>query len=256
MKEFITKTAWLMVPPRPYSAFHICFTAMGFLAAVLAAYVLSRKKDRTFFIRLLFFCGIILAVSELYKQLFLYYVVNQETYDWWYFPFQLCSLPIYFCLLLPLVKNRKLQLIMLTFMQDFNLLGGVMALAEPSGLLHPYWFLTLHGLTWHILLIFIGLFIGFSHESDSSLTGYIRTLPLFFICCGIATLINVTARPLGQADMFYISPYYPNNQVVFYDISQKLGILPGNLIYLLSILIGGLIFHMIFARVFHGKSRR
>ena len=129
--------------------------------------------------------------------IFLYYVVNQEKYDWWYFPFQLCSLPMYFCLLLPLVKNRKLQLIILTFMQDFNLLGGIMALAEPSGLLHPYWFLTMHGLLWHILLIFIGLFIGFSHESDSSFTGYIRTLPLFLLCCGIATLINVTARPLG-----------------------------------------------------------
>ena len=233
MKEFIIKTAWMMVPPQPYSAFHICITAAGFLIAVLAAYVLSRKMERTFFIRL-----------------FLYYVVNQEKYDWWYFPFQLCSLPMYFCLLLPLVKNRKLQLIILTFMQDFNLLGGIMALAEPSGLLHPYWFLTMHGLLWHILLIFIGLFIGFSHESDSSFTGYVRTLPLFLLCCGIATLINVTARPLGQADMFYISPYYPNNQAVFYTISQKIGVLPGNIIYLLSICIGGLLFHMIFARLF------
>ena len=133
-----------MVPPQPYSAFHICITAAGFLIAVLAAYVLSRKMERTFFIRLLFFCGVILTASEIYKQLFLYYVVNQEKYDWWYFPFQLCSLPMYFCLLLPLVKNRRLQLIILTFMQDFNLLGGIMALAEPSGLLHPYWFLTMH----------------------------------------------------------------------------------------------------------------
>ena len=99
MKEFIIKTAWPMVPPRPYSPFHICIMAAGFLAAVLAAYFLSRKTERKFFIRLLFFCGVILAASEIYKQLFLYYVVNQEQYDWWYFPFQLCSLPMYFCLL-------------------------------------------------------------------------------------------------------------------------------------------------------------
>ncbi len=54
MKEFIIKTAWPMVPPRPYSAFHICIMAAGFLAAVLAAYFLSRKTERKFFIRLLF----------------------------------------------------------------------------------------------------------------------------------------------------------------------------------------------------------
>lgn len=49
MKEFIIKTAWPMVPPRPYSAFHICIMAAGFLAAVLAAYFLSRKTERKFF---------------------------------------------------------------------------------------------------------------------------------------------------------------------------------------------------------------
>ena len=74
MKEFIIKTAWMMVPPQPYSAFHICITAVGFLIAVLAAYVLSRKMERKFFIRLLFFCGVILTASEIYKQLFLYYL--------------------------------------------------------------------------------------------------------------------------------------------------------------------------------------
>ena len=126
-----------MVPPQPYSAFHICITAVGFLIAVLAAYVLSRKMERKFFIRLLFFCGVILTASEIYKQLFLYYVVNQEKYDWWYFPFQLCSLPMYFCLLLPLVKNRKLQLIILTFMQDFNLLGVLWLWRSPPAFFIP-----------------------------------------------------------------------------------------------------------------------
>lgn len=256
MKEFMIKTAWIMEPPQPYSAFHICFTAVGIIIAVLAAYGFSRRTERINSTRLLFFCGLLLAASELYKQFFLYYVVNRETYDWWYFPFQLCSLPIYFCLLLPLLKNRELKVIVLTFMQDFNLLGGIMALAEPSGLLHPYWFLTLHGLTWHILLIFIGLFIGFSHESDLSLTGYVKTLPLFAVCCSIAAIINVSAKPLGQADMFYISPYYPNNQVVFYDISQRLGIIPGHALYLCSICLGGLLFHLIFMRLFQQSLKR
>lgn len=254
MEDWLIKTAWPMTPPLPFSAFHICFSLFGLSAAFTLAW-LCRRLPQAYRVRLLFFLGILLALSECYKQMFLYYIVNGRKYDWWYFPFQLCSLPMYFCLLLPLVKNRRLQLIILTFMQDFNLLGGIMALAEPSGLLHPYWFLTLHGLLWHILLIFIGLLIGFSHESDSSFTGYVSTLPLFLICCGIATLINVTAKPLGQADMFYISPYYPNNQAVFYTISQKLGVLPGNIIYLLSICTGGLLFHMIFARLFRHAAR-
>ena len=106
MKEFIIKTAWMMVPPQPYSAFHICITAVGFLIAVLAAYVLSRKMERKFFIRLLFFCGVILTASEIYKQLFLYYVVNQEKYDWWYFPVSAVQSSHVF---LPAPASRKKQ---------------------------------------------------------------------------------------------------------------------------------------------------
>lgn len=51
------------------------------------------SKDKSLWIMNL--CGIILAFGELYKQLFLYVIVNHGKYDWWYFPFQLCSTPMY-----------------------------------------------------------------------------------------------------------------------------------------------------------------
>lgn len=243
MRAFLEHSAWAMNTPQPYSLFHLCFMVFGILAAALGAWLLARQTENQWFIPILFVCGIILTASEAYKQLFLYYVVNNGTYDWWYFPFQLCSLPMYFCLILPLVRNQRFAAVLLTFMQDFNLLGGIMALAEPSGLFHPYWLLTLHGLIWHILLIFIGLYIGFSRRADESVGGYVKTLPLLFLCCGIAALINVTAKPLGQADMFYISPYYPNNQAIFSAIAGKLGITAGNLIYVFSICVGGFLCH-------------
>lgn len=250
MKVFLEKTAWTMTTPVPYSLFHIAFVAVGLIVAVFLSYYTAQKlkKRRIFF--LLFFCGFFLAATESWKQLFLYYVVNDQVYNWWYFPFQLCSLPMYFCLLLPFVRSKSKQTVFCTFMQDFNLLGGIMALAEPSGLFHPYWLLTLHGLIWHLVLIYIGLVIAFSHLSDTTLMGFVRTLPLFLICCLIASVINRTAKPLGQADMFYISPYYPSAQIVFHDIAIKFGVLAGNLVYLFAVCLGGLLFHIIFNR-FH-----
>lgn len=249
MKNWILKTAWPMTPPAPYSLFHLGFSIAGILVAIAAAYKLSHTVNAKTFYKILFFCGVFLTTSEIYKQFFLYYVVNSETYDWWYFPFQLCSLPMYFCLLLPLIRAERLRLILCTFMQDFNLLGGIMALAEPSGLMHPYWFLTIHGLLWHITLIFIGLLIGFHRQSDRSIKGYFNTLPLFAVCCVIASLINVTAHPLGRADMFYISPYYPSGQVVFHQIALQFGVLAGNVTYLFAICLGGLLCHICFTRL-------
>ncbi|MEY8355754.1 hypothetical protein AALB39_20680 [Lachnospiraceae bacterium 54-53] len=255
MKDILEKTAWPMTPPAPYSLFHILFIAIGLAAVVLAAYYTTRRIKSIRLPRLLFFCGVLLASTECWKQLFLYYVVNQQTYDWWYFPFQLCSLPMYFCLVLPLVSSGSQRTVLCTFMQDFNLLGGIMALAEPSGLFHPYWFLTLHGLVWHLLLIYIGLVIAFSRLSDTTFWGFMRTLPLFFVCCIIASIINRTAKPLGQADMFYISPYYPSAQIVFHEIALTYGIPIGNAVYLFATCLGGFIFHVIFGK-FHLLSAR
>ena len=76
-----------------------------------------------------------------------------------------------------------------------------------------------------------------------------RTLPLFFLCCAIATAINLLAPGQGRADMFYISPYYPITQPVFHEIALWAGILPGNLIYLASVCLGGFLVHLAFRRL-------
>ena len=271
MKNWLQKTAWPMVPPVPYSAFHILFAVIGILCAVFLAWKLRRLKNKTYY-QVLFLCGAILALSELYKQFFLYYIVSQGRYDWWYFPFQLCSIPMYLCLLLPLFRGNAFGRVLSTFVQDFGLLGGVMALAEPSGLFHSYWTLTLHGLLWHLMLIFISLFITFadrqspvtpaarSHSHDAHtcdahtpgshpensreplLLSYLQMLPLFAVFCLIATFINTLTH--GAADMFYISPYYPVTQIVFDKISLRLGTGIGIMIYLLSVCLGGFLCHL------------
>ncbi len=257
--DWLRATAWPMDMPRPYSAFHIAVCGLGvvfafWLARLLAVKLPNRRKKTSACgrsdpasCRILFLCGVLLAAGEVYKQLFLYFVVY-GTYNWWYFPFQLCSIPMYLCLLLPvLCRQETLFRTVCTFLQDFGLLGGVMALAEPSGLLHPYWTLTMHGLLWHIMLIFIGLFLAFSQIPFRTPGGYLRTLPMLGAFCLIATAINVSTG--GAADMFYISPYYPVTQVVFHELSLRLGTGAGILIYMLSLCIGGFLFHMLAARL-------
>ena len=147
-----------MTPPRPYGPFHLLFTAAGAGAAVWLSALLSRPQKSPGLSRLLFLCGLVLAVCEGFKQGFLYFVENNHTYDWWYFPFQLCSVPMYLGLLLPAANSvPRLRSVFTVFIQDYGLLGGIMALLEPSGLMHPYWLMTIHGFLWHFILIFMGL---------------------------------------------------------------------------------------------------
>lgn len=252
LQRFFQASAWPMQTPAPYSPFHLTLTALGVLIAVQAARKLAATRATIKSGRVLFLCGLILAASELYKQGFLYYNVNGGYYDWWYFPFQLCSVPMYLCLAVPFLRgeqHRRAKRTVFTFIQDFALLGGAMALAEPSGLMHPYIALTLHGLCWHFILIFLGLYCALSGEASQEPAAFLPVLPLFIACCVIATLINVAAHPFGDADMFYISPYYPNSQIVFHHIALQIGVTAGNLIYLTGVVLGGFLCHLACGRL-------
>lgn len=128
-----------------------------------------------------------------------------------------------------------------TYLQDFSLLGGIMALAEPSGLMQPYVTLTVHGLTWHLILIFIGLYCHRCGLAGKSWQEYVKTLPLLAVFLAFASIINVATH--GQADMFYISPFYPVTQVFFYQVSLLVGTGAGIVFYIFSICLGGWIIH-------------
>ena len=242
ISHLLTLTAWSMTPPAVWSPFHLVFMLIGIPLAAFAAWKL-RTRSEAFRLHLLFACGIFLAFSEVYKQLFLYYIENNRHYDWWYFPFQLCSVPMYLGLFIPMVPAR-IRNVFYLFIQDFGLLGGIMALAEPSGLMHPYWTMTVHGFLWHFNLIFMGLICAFYNLKTETPKSYLHTIPLFLFCTAIATAVNVLSHPYGNADMFYISPYYPNGQIVFHQISLVIGTFAGNCLYLASVLLGGFIIHI------------
>lgn len=250
IKTLLQASSWPMKTPVPYSLFHILLCGAGVPASIWLARRLSARRTSPY--PVLFVCGLILAASELYKQGFLYFIVNNGQYNWWYFPFQLCSIPMYVCLILPALKTPaclKSRERLCTFMQDFSLLGGVMALAEPSGLMHPYLLLTLHGFLWHFMLIFIGTYCAMSGAGSRRPRDFASTLPLFAACAGIATFINIISHPYGNADMFYISPYYPNGQILFHQIALTIGTAAGNLLYLCAVALGGFICHMILRRL-------
>lgn len=156
--RLIEAAAWPMAAPKPYSPFHLLLTAAGLAAALLSAIALGksfRKKPRKELEkssrRLLFACGLVLMFMEAYKQCFLFYL-NGFHYNWWYFPFQLCSVPMYLCLSFPRIKTAERRTVLASFLQDFGVLGAVFALAYPPGLMYPYWTLTLHSFIWHFLL--------------------------------------------------------------------------------------------------------
>lgn len=251
LNDLMTLTAWPMEKPAAYGPFHLIFTAVGLMLSILLAWRFRNtgaKGNRV----ILLACGIFLAVSEVYKQLFYYYYIGNGSYQWWIFPFQLCSVPMYLCIIAPLLKSGKLQKAMYSFMMIYNLLGGLMAFIEPSGIVHDYWTLTLHAFIWHMLLVFIGLYLAFSNRAGKQMKDYWAASKTFVVLCVIAFCINLLFREVsgGSINMFFVGPSN-SSLIVFKQISENFGWYVSTLLYIPVVCLGAYIIFL----PFHLKAK-
>lgn len=205
-----------------------------------------KKYDKLFFI-----FGAVLSASEIGKQLILTFSVNGGIYDWWYFPFQLCSLPMYLLTAFPFFRSENAKRTILTFLMTFSLLGGIAVFFDTSGMRYPLLPLTIHSYLWHISLIVIGAYSGLLLLQDSAQSGKARlSWRMFFSACLLyacfcitAVVINLAVSPFGRINMFYINPNYPMDQVFFVNIAHAMGHLAGTAAYILATVTGsGLLF--------------
>lgn len=196
-------------------------------------------RQRRFFLA----CGILMLASEIWKQWQLAFLLGGGHYNWWYFPFQLCSIPMYLCLFIGLPPSRKYTPACLTFLMDYGLLSGIFTFFDTTGMHYGYAPLTIHSYLWHILLIFLGLCAGLGKNADYTPSGYKKSTCLYLACAFIATLCNLAFHSFGDINMFYISPYYHMKQKVFIHIAAALGDGPGIAVYILSIMAGAWLMH-------------
>ena len=240
MRTLVLMRALMWKTPEPYGLFHALMAGLAGLSALGAWRLRGLKESRRQ--KLLFCLGVLMAGSEVLKQVFRFLIV-----DWWYFPFQLCSMPIYLCLLLPRLKKGRRTVV--TFLADFALLGGIAVYLDPSDMLSPSLFLTLFSFLWHDLLIIIGILCGTSDAMQEDSQGALKMLGLFGLLAGIAEILNVSLFRYGELSMFYLSPKLANTQLGFREIDRLWGIPAGNFCYFLAMIAGGLLIHTLWRRI-------
>lgn len=177
-----------------------------------------------------------MIIFEIIKQLVLTFYVGKGTYQWFYFPFQLCSIPMYACLLAGLTKKQKVLEACRVFLSTFGLLGGICAFLDTSGFHYTVVALTVYSYVWHVMLILIGVFSAFVRKDKSFIPG----LFIFVICSLAAELLNilVTIKTGQDINMFYINLLVPTYQVVVKDVAEVIGNIPAILLYWLSCIFG------------------
>ena len=243
-----------MTKPEAYGPFHLGFFIGGLFVCGLLVWLLKKSSEKTFR-RVLLGCGIFLMLSEVYKQLFYTFYIYNVEYRWWIFPFQLCSIPMYLSVPVGIIGQGKVRRACCEFMLAYNLMGGFVAFIEPSGLVHEYWTLTLHAFIWHMLLVFIGLYIGATGHAGKSFKDFLPAAAMFVCLCGVAFIINLILwKPSGGTiNMFYVGPD-TSPIIVFKTISEKFGWYVNTPIYMLCLTAAAFVFYLPFVIINRKKS--
>ena len=253
LEKFIEFTAWEMTKPKAYGPFHLIFTFVGFSLLMFLAWKLRNLSERGN--RILLICvSVFLMITELYKQLFYYFHIENEEYNFGIFPFHLCSVPMYLCIIAALIRPGKIQNGMYAFMTTFNLLGGIMAFIEPSGIVHDHLTLTLHAFLWHLSLVFIGAYLLFSGRGAKTMGDYWGAVATFVALCVLAFIINVSLWEVsgGDINMFFVGPRN-SSLVVFKQISEKFGWYVSTALYIPTVCLGAYIIFLP-VRLFYKKK--
>jgi hypothetical protein len=235
--EAIRITAWKMEPQPLFGAFHLTYVIAGLAISVFLAYRLRKITERQHTIMLVSL-GILLILSEIYKQLFWYYVIGYKEYPWFNLPFHLCSMPLYLLPFVALLPKGRARQALYAFLASYCLAGGLISVLADGGLLRNYWTMTIHSLTWHLLLVFVGLYLGLSGRVNSRVGTFVKGAVVFGVLAFVAFLINLALWDVsnGTCDMFFVGPA-PMNVVVYRDIAQVVGRPLTTLIYLLTLTI-------------------
>ncbi len=238
--------------PQPYGGFHIIFVVLSLILIVGACFLMRKNSDRTFR-AVMFSIGMLLILSEVYKQLYYLWAAGGEGYDWYIFPYQLCSVPMYISVAIGCMKKGRVRDALCEYLATIGLLGGLMTYIEPSGIFNAHYFTLIHSCIWHALLIFLALYILFTGNACRHFREYCAALVILGGVVLSATMLNLLFHDKPKFNMCYISPFYNTPLAVFSDFDvffeEIFGQYPGRvlsiLLYLLALSLGGLILHTI-----------
>ena len=242
-----------MNTPVPYGPFHITF----FIASIAMAFGLIMKYPnpaQNTLRTILLAESLIVIVLEIYKQINYSFSYDGQSiildYQWYAFPFQFCSTPMYIGFLAAVTKSRRLSSYFCSFLATYGLFAGLCVMFYPVSVFTNTIGINIQTMICHGFMVSIGIYLLASGTVATELSTLKKALPVFCCLVIIAVILNefVYHSELSQGDvfnMFFISPYAAPELPLYSDIQ---GIVPFPLsiiIYILGFTAGSAVLLMI-----------
>lgn len=204
-----------MTTPTMYGWFHLLFIVLTIGGAVALCKCFKNPSHKTVKKILLVF-SLVSIVLEIYKQINYTYSYDGTAitadYQWYAFPFQFCSTPMYIALLAAVIGHKKTHYALSAYLATFSLFAGVCVMVYPAQVFISTIGINIQTMICHGSMISVGAFLLASGYVKTEHKTVLYATPVFAVMVVIASVMNEIAFATGLLEretfnMFFISPY-------------------------------------------------
>ncbi len=170
------------------------------------------------------------------------------SFQWYIFPFQLCTMPLYIALICLFLKKCKLRDYLLSFVSLYTWIASLMVILMPDSCFTNQVIININTMYIHCFAFVFASFIIINEEVRFNFKTVIHSFFVFLVFVFIALMLNIIVYKSGVLNgqvfnMFYISPYFPCSLPVFSQIYEAVPYPVFLIIYILSLFIGLIIIY-------------
>lgn len=217
-----------MTTPTAYGWFHILWLVIVGTLMVLAAVYGKNAGEKTVR-RIVLITALVVIALEIYKQINYTFGDGSEvpSYQWYAFPFQFCSTPMYVGLLAGLTKKGKFHSSLCAYLATYAFFAGTCVMFYPGDVFISTVGINIQTMICHGSMPVVAVLLFSSGHVKAEIKTVVKALPVFLSCVGIAMVLNEVAYFSGILEehtfnMFFISPHCEPSLAVYSLVQQVL----------------------------------
>lgn len=226
-----------MTEPTMYGWFHILWLVLTVVATVAVCHFFKEGTEKQVH-RVVFFTAILVTLLEIYKQIeFTFSLENGQVvsdFQWYAFPFQFCSTPMYAGLLFGIIRRGRVHKALGAFLATYAIFAGVCVMLYPNTVFVETIGINIQTMICHGSMIVVGVYLLYTGYVRSEQKTILAAMPVFAVAVAVAAVMNEIAYKTGLLEtetfnMFFISPYCEPSLPV-YSLIQPIVPFPWSLI--------------------------
>lgn len=212
MQRILKIMDWEMTTPPLFGWFHI----VALLSVALVTFLLCyrHKNDSEQRVRkVVLGTALLVFLLEVYKQInYSFGYTNGITFDyqWYAFPFQFCSTPMYVGLLAGLLPKGRVREALYAYLATFAVFAGTAVMIYPGDVFVETIGVNIETMICHGSMICIGIYLYYTGAVKAEWKNLLRGAAVFCCTLSIAVVLNEIAYGVGilkteTFNMFFVS---------------------------------------------------